>query len=93
MTNSSLGTHSASVSDQEIALYKALAVSVITTARTDLRSGNRLVRDRALRFFTAPPEATTLWLWLSWLDIDYTGPYLQQLRNKAIAIYDDNKSH
>jgi hypothetical protein len=93
MMNNPSGTYSASMYDQEIALYKALAVSVITTARTDLRSGNRLVRDRALRFFTAPPEDTTLWLWLSWLDIDYTGPYLQQLRNKAIAIYDDNKPH
>jgi hypothetical protein len=93
MTNSSLGTHSASVSDQEIARYKALAVSVITTARTDLRSVDRLIRDRAVQFFTAPPEATTLWLWLSWLDIDYTGPYLQQLRNKAIAIYENKKPH
>lgn len=38
--NSPSGTHGASVTDQEIALYKALAISVITTARTDLRSVN-----------------------------------------------------
>jgi hypothetical protein len=93
MTNSQSGTNSASISDQETALYKTLAFSVIATAQTDLRSPDRHIRDRALRFFTAPPEDTTLWLWLSWLDVDYTGPSLQQLKKKAIAIYENNKPH
>jgi hypothetical protein len=91
MTYSQSGTHSASMYAQEIALYKTLAFSVISTAQSDLRSPDPHIRDRALRFFTAPPEDPTLWLWLSWLDIDYTGPYLQQLRQKAIAIYENNK--
>ena len=82
-----MSPHHPELSTLETEHYQNLALAVIKTAMNDLVYGNAVNRDRAYRFLTAGIGENTVFLWLSWLGIEYGDEAYQALLRHIKQIY------